>query len=128
LIPIIKMNEYLDLLGVDGESIKAMQNTLSKEKGESNNSPSETSPLTSKNKIAILCNKNEGNPAVFVVDEILQQMDVVIKPFRSRFSEFQEILGVSITGDGSICLIIDVMHVISKMEKDIQSLQAINAT
>ena len=129
LIPIIKMNEYLDLLGIGGESIRAMQDSLSKDQLEDETSDDgKTRTLCSKNKIAILCNKNEGNPAIFVVDEILQQMDVVIKPFRSKFSEFQEILGVTITGDGSICLIIDVVHIISKIEKDIQSLQAIKTT
>lgn len=129
LIPIIKMNEYLDLLGIGGESIRAMQDSLSKDQLEDETSDDgKTRTLGSKNKIAILCNKNEGNPAIFVVDEILQQMDVVIKPFRSKFSEFQEILGVTITGDGSICLIIDVVHIISKIEKDIQSLQAIKTT
>ena len=78
-----------------------------------------------KEKIAILCHRGEDAGALFVVDEILQQMDVVIKHFRSKFTTFQEILGVSITGDGSICLLLDVFNIISSISQELKTLQLI---
>ena len=81
-----------------------------------------------RSKIAIWCKKDEINSAIFVVDEILQQMELVIKPFRSKFSGFQEILGVTITGDGSICLIIDVLNIISSIMKSINDIQIAEST
>ncbi len=94
LIPIVRLDEYL--------------NYIIKDKDGSGNS---------KTSIAIWCQRDDKSSALFIVNEILQQMELVIKPFRSRFSEFQEILGVSITGDGSICLIIDILNMISSLTR-----------
>jgi two-component system chemotaxis sensor kinase CheA len=116
LVPVIRLNDYLDL-------------NFLKEQGEVEKAePSESQKFDSKDKIAILCKRDEKNSAIFVADEILQQMDVVIKPFRSRYSTFQEILGVSITGDGSICLIIDVFNIITSMTQKLKGLQLIEAS
>lgn len=97
LIPLIRLNDHLSFLPEIKED----------EVVESN----------SNSKIAIWCLKDEEETVIFLVDEILQQMELVIKPFRSKFSEFQEILGVTITGDGSICLILDVLNIISAISK-----------
>ncbi|MFX1376239.1 MAG: chemotaxis protein CheW [Promethearchaeota archaeon] len=64
-------------------------------------------------KIAIWCQKDEERSAILVADEQLQQLDVVVKPFTSNYSESRDILGSTITGDGSICLILDVLNIIS---------------
>ena len=37
----------------------------------------------------------------------------VVKPFKSNYSDSRDILGSTITGDGAICLIIDVLNIIS---------------
>ncbi len=104
LIPIIWLNKYLEFL------------VQSSDQTEANSSA----------KIAILCEKDEENSALFVVDEILQQMEIVMKPFRTRFSRFQEILGTSITGDGTICLILDVLNIISSKNEELPTLQEID--
>lgn len=104
LIPIIWLNKYLEFLIKNKDQTKA----------------------NSSAKIAILCEKDEENSALFVVDEILQQMEIVMKPFRTRFSRFQEILGTSITGDGSICLILDVLNIISSKNDELPTLQEID--
>ncbi|MHA1149676.1 MAG: chemotaxis protein CheA [Promethearchaeota archaeon] len=87
LIPIIRLRQYLNL----GDSGNGKKNS----------------------RIAIECVKDEHQSAIFIVDEILQQMELVIKPFISKFSKFKDILGTTITGDGSICLIIDVLNIMS---------------
>ncbi|MBD3339550.1 MAG: hypothetical protein GF353_10600 [Candidatus Lokiarchaeota archaeon] len=99
LVPVVRLGDYLDFVGTNEEVEKA------------------------RSKVAIWCYKDEKESAMFIVDEILQQLEVVIKPFRSRFSEFQEILGVSITGDGSICLIIDVFNIITSLAKKLKGLK-----
>ncbi|MFX1257349.1 MAG: chemotaxis protein CheW [Promethearchaeota archaeon] len=103
LIPVIHLNQFLQFL------IKPKEDD---EKETNSNA-----------KIAVWCIKDEDESAVFVIDEILQQMELVIKPFRSKFSKFQEILGVTITGEGSICLIIDVLNIISSLSKKVKGFQ-----
>ncbi len=66
-------------------------------------------------KIAIWCQKDEESSAVFIADKQLQQLDVVVKPFKSSYSDSRDILGSTITGDGAICLIIDALSIISSI-------------
>ncbi|MFW9822076.1 MAG: ATP-binding protein [Candidatus Thorarchaeota archaeon] len=82
----------------------------------------EKSETNSHKKIAVWCQRDEFNSAVFVADKQLQQLDIVVKPFKSNYSDARDILGSTITGDGAICLIIDVLSIItSKFNKDIMS-------
>ncbi|MEE9376697.1 MAG: chemotaxis protein CheA [Candidatus Lokiarchaeia archaeon] len=85
-IPLIHLNEHLNI-----------------DKGMTN----------SYKKIAILCQRDEEHSAVFIADKQLQQLDVVVKPFKSNYSDSRDILGSTITGEGIICLIIDVLSIIS---------------
>jgi len=87
LFPIVHLNEHLNMVD------KATTN--------------------SHKKIAIWCQKDEKSSAVLIADKQLQQLDVVVKPFKSNYSDSRDILGSTITGDGSICLIIDVLSIIS---------------
>ncbi len=64
-------------------------------------------------KIAIWCQRDEKSSIVFIADKQLQQLDVVVKPFKSNYSDSRNILGSTITGEGTICLIIDVLSIIS---------------
>ncbi len=89
LMPIIHLDEYLSMVE------KSIEN--------------------SHKKIAIWCQKDEESSAVFIADKQLQQLDVVVKPFKSNYTESRDILGSTITGDGSICLIIDVLSIISSI-------------
>jgi two-component system chemotaxis sensor kinase CheA len=73
----------------------------------------EKSKTNSHKKIAVWCQKDETNSAVFVADKQLQQLDIVVKPFKSNYSDSRDILGSTITGEGAICLIIDVLSIIS---------------
>ena len=80
------------------------------------------STTNSYKKIAIWCQRDEENSAVFIADKQLQQLDVVVKPFKSNYSDSRNILGSSITGEGGICLIIDVLSIISnKLNENIIS-------
>ena len=75
----------------------------------------EKSTTNSHKKIAIWCQGDEDSSAVFIADKQLQQLDVVVKPFKSNYSDSRDILGSTITGEGSICLIIDVLSIISSI-------------
>ncbi|TKJ20765.1 MAG: hypothetical protein CEE43_11930 [Promethearchaeota archaeon Loki_b32] len=80
------------------------------------------STTNSYKKIAIWCQRDEENSVVFIADKQLQQLDVVVKPFKSNYSDSRDILGSSITGEGGICLIIDVLSIISnKLNENIIS-------
>jgi len=67
----------------------------------------------SRSRIAIWIKKDEETSMMFVADEILQQMNVVVKPFKFNYSNFYDILGSTIMSDGSICLILDVLSIIT---------------
>ncbi len=128
LIPVIRFRKFLDIINIDG-SIAENKSTDGPAENVENleiNKAKEMIPSVSSERIAILCNKDEKNSAIFLVDEIMHQMDVVIKPFRSRYSEFKEVLGVSIIGDGSICLVVDVVNIISNLTKEMKTLQSID--
>jgi two-component system chemotaxis sensor kinase CheA len=73
----------------------------------------EDSGNNSHSKIAILCKNEMENYAIFVVDDISQQLDIVVKPFKSSYSDSRDILGSTILGDGTICLVIDVLRILS---------------
>ncbi|MFX1294872.1 MAG: chemotaxis protein CheA [Promethearchaeota archaeon] len=72
----------------------------------------------STSKVAIWCFKDENKSAILVVDNVKQQMEVVVKPFRSKYSNVSGISGATITGDGSICLILDVPELIGSKIQD----------
>ena len=72
----------------------------------------------SRSRIAIWIKKDEENSMMFVADEILQQMNVVVKPFKFNYSNFYDIMGSTIMSDGSICLILDVLSIITTALED----------
>jgi two-component system chemotaxis sensor kinase CheA len=72
--------------------------------------------LHSKSKVAILCKKDDMNSAIFIVDDLMQQTDIVVKPFKSNYSDSRDILGSTILDDGSVCLILDVLTIITQMK------------
>jgi two-component system chemotaxis sensor kinase CheA len=48
----------------------------------------------------------------FMVDSLIGEEDVVIKPLRDQFTNSPGIAGASILGDGSVSLIIDVSQLL----------------
>ncbi|TXT67579.1 MAG: Chemotaxis protein CheA [Promethearchaeota archaeon] len=108
LIPLVRVDEYLGFTNSKHSSELDLEQT------------------NSHKKIAIWCKKDENKSVILVVDKILQQMEVVIKPFKSKYSRFRSILGVTITGDGSICMIIDVIDLVSNLSKELSQNQTVN--
>ncbi|HRZ91005.1 MAG TPA: chemotaxis protein CheW, partial [Spirochaetia bacterium] len=56
-----------------------------------------------------------------MVDSLIGEEDVVIKPLRDQYTASPGIAGASILGDGSVCLIIDVSQLLElglKREKE----------
>ena len=91
LVPIIQLDQYLKLTDSNNEYLA----------------------INGHSKIAILCKKDDFNFSIFVADDILQQMDVIVKPFKSSYSNTRDILGSTITTDGTVCLILDVLNIMS---------------
>ena len=100
LVPIIKLSSYFGL----------------NHAGSTNKADS----ADAKAKIAIWCQKDDKNSAILIADGINQQMEIVVKPFRSKFSHLKGISGVTITGDGSICLILDILDMLTLKIQDTQ--------
>ena len=65
---------------------------------------------------------------MFVVDKLLSQMDMVVKPFKSNFSDSHDILGSTILGDGSVCLLLDVLRIISSIASENQNAELYELT
>ncbi len=78
----------------------------------------------SNSNVVVICKQDELNQFAVVFDGLKQQVDSVIKPFSSSYSRFSEILGSTITGDGSICLILDVMSMMSTRLQDPRVIRA----
>ena len=63
-----------------------------------------------------------------MVDGLIGEEDVVIKPLRDQFTNSPGIAGASILGDGSVSLIIDVSQLLELgVRKEINAQQAIGA-
>ncbi len=91
LVPMIQLDQYLKLTDSNNDYLA----------------------INGHSKIAILCKKDDYNFSIFVADDILQQMDVIVKPFKSSYSNTRDILGSTITTDGTVCLILDVLNIMS---------------
>lgn len=92
LIPIIRLDQYLD--------IKNVKTASSSSGGK-------------KKKIAIWIEKDEQKSAMLIADKIRQQMNIVVKPFKYNYSNIFDIIGSTLMTDGTICLILDVLNIIS---------------
>ncbi len=62
--------------------------------------------------------KDSGYKIGITVDQIIGEQQVVIKSMGSVFKKVDSISGATILGDGSVALILDVLSLISKAEKD----------
>ncbi|NHI92211.1 MAG: chemotaxis protein CheA [Candidatus Lokiarchaeota archaeon] len=74
-------------------------------------------------KIALHCGDSDENSLILLVEGIQQQMEIVIKPFRSKYSNSKGISGVSITGDGSICLLLDIPEIMANVYSSLKELE-----
>ena len=52
------------------------------------------------------------NRVGLLVDSLIGEEDVVIKPLRDQFTQSPGIAGATILGDGSVCLIVDVSQLL----------------
>jgi two-component system chemotaxis sensor kinase CheA len=99
LIPAIQLEQYFQFTDATNEDLR----------------------LHSKSKVAILCKKDDMNSAIFIVDDLMQQTDIVVKPFKSNYSDSRDILGSTILDDGSVCLILDVLTIITSKTNEIRT-------
>ena len=64
-----------------------------------------------------------------MVDSLIGEEDVVIKPLRDQFTQSPGIAGASILGDGSVCLIIDVSQLLELgLKQEIEERRRLEAT
>ena len=64
----------------------------------------------------------------FMVDSLIGEEDVVIKPLRDQFTNSPGIAGASILGDGSVSLIIDVSQLLELgLKKEMENRKALEA-
>ncbi len=101
LIPVTYLNKYFDL----------------------KKNLTETESNINESKIALLCGNGEENSLMVIVEGLQQQMEIVIKPFRSRYSTLKGISGVSITGDGAICLLLDIPEIMATVYSELKDIE-----
>jgi two-component system chemotaxis sensor kinase CheA len=64
-----------------------------------------------------------------IVDSLIGEEDVVIKPLRDQFTQSPGIAGASILGDGSVCLIIDVSQLLELgLKRELEERRRLEAT
>jgi two-component system, chemotaxis family, sensor kinase CheA len=64
-----------------------------------------------------------------MVDSLIGEEDVVIKPLHDQFTNSPGIAGASILGDGSVCLIIDVSQLLELgQKKELEERQRLELT
>ena len=64
-----------------------------------------------------------------MVDSLIGEEDVVIKPLRDQFTVSPGIAGASILGDDSVCLIIDVSQLLELgLKRELEERRRLEAT
>jgi len=72
---------------------------------------------SNKDEISIVIVKALNKQVGFIVDELHQQQDIVIKPLESYLASIPGLGGATILGDGSVILILEPVHLISLATK-----------
>jgi two-component system, chemotaxis family, sensor kinase CheA len=73
--------------------------------------------LEDKGKLAIIIVSYNNRKVGFVVDKLLQQKEIVEKPLMKPIDHVKFISGVTILGNGNICLVLNIANMISYIFK-----------
>jgi len=63
-----------------------------------------------KEKLTVSIVSKEGETAGFVIDEIITEKEIVIKPLPKNLQNMGGFMGATILGDGTIAMILDTLH------------------
>jgi len=63
-----------------------------------------------KEKLTVTIVSNEGETAGFVIDDIVTEKEIVIKPLPENIQSMGGFMGATILGDGTIAMILDTLH------------------
>lgn len=63
-----------------------------------------------KEKLTVSIVSKEGETAGFVIDEVITEKEVVIKPLPKNLQNMGGFMGATILGDGTIAMILDTLH------------------
>jgi len=63
-----------------------------------------------KEKLTVTIVSNEGETAGFVIDDIVTEKEIVIKPLPENLQDMGGFRGATILGDGTIAMILDTLH------------------
>jgi len=63
-----------------------------------------------KDKLTVSIVSKEGETAGFVIDEVITEKEVVIKPLPKNLQNMGGFMGATILGDGTIAMILDTLH------------------
>jgi len=74
--------------------------------------------LESDRKLDVLVVSNANKYVGFVVDKLLQQKEIVEKALSPPLDNIDLVSGVTILGNGNVCLVLDVMTIIDSLFKD----------
>ncbi len=61
-------------------------------------------------KLKIVIVSNEDKTAGFVIDEVITEKEIVIKPLPENLQDLGGFMGATILGDGTIAIILDTLH------------------
>ncbi|MFP4001036.1 MAG: chemotaxis protein CheA [Thermoplasmata archaeon] len=61
-------------------------------------------------KLKVVIVSNEGKTAGFVIDEVMTEKEIVIKPLPENLQNLGGFMGATILGDGTIAMILDTLH------------------
>ncbi len=63
-----------------------------------------------KDKLTVTIVSKEGETAGFVIDEVITEKEIVIKPLPENLQNMGGFMGATILGDGTIAMILDTLH------------------
>ena len=101
----IKMIQHFEVINVRDEVIPIIR--LEKEVGISLNSSQETAGINEAIPLVII--EYEKKALALLVNQIIGEQDIVVKPLPAFVKKTKGIAGATILGDGRVALILDIM-------------------
>ncbi|PLX27054.1 hypothetical protein C0583_04900 [Candidatus Parcubacteria bacterium] len=122
-IPLIDLSEsfkYVDaikkVVHVKNSEGKKISNSELTNPEELKTTENQEKAIKKDHKLVVLVKKEEGMAGI-VVDSLITEQEVIVKPFTSMLQNIKEFSGSTILGDGRVVLILDVLNIIKTLNK-----------
>ena len=108
-IPLVDLKEVFELAKILNSSVENNQQVLEK------NGQNSAKSLKAKDELVVLV-KMGNEMGGIIVDSILSEQEIIVKPFSSVLKNIKSFSGSTILGNGKVVLILDVVNILKNIK------------